>query len=527
MKFSREDGLIVLLLCAATASLFARTVRFDYIYCDDPEYTFEDDYVPRGLTIDGARHALRTFNLANWHPLTWLSYMLDVQLFGLSPRAFHRTNVVLHTGNAILLFLLLRAMTGSRWRSALAAALFAVHPLRVESVAWIAERKDVLSTFFGLLAMLAYVGYARRNSASLYCATILLFALCLMSKPMLVTLPAAMLLIDYWPLDRFSTARVRRLIVEKGPLLLMSALSCMMTARAAARNGAIYSFGDVSLEARLANATASYARYLYDMFWPAKLVILYPFSANVPMSELLIAIALLTSITAVSIRWIRRWPHLFVGWFWYLGLLVPVIGLVAIGEQSRADRYTYFAMIGVLIMLVWSIPQPRARSAQYAISAASAILLMFLWMLTWRQLAYWRDSGTLFDRTLAVSGSHASVHLGYGTWLADKGDWRGAADHFRAALALKPNSAPILMSLGCALDNQGRPDLALPYFRESLRLDSHQPLTFVNAGGALMHLKQYPQAEIVLREALRLRPGFAPAREQLDNVLRQQGKPPE
>jgi tetratricopeptide (TPR) repeat protein len=527
MKLRRTDCVIMLVLGSITAALFAQSMRFDYTYYDDPDYTFRDDHVPTGLNAASVKHAFSTWRLANWHPLTWLSYMLDVQLFGMTARAFHRTNVLLHGCNAMLLYLALAILAGSRWRSVLAAAVFALHPLRVESVAWIAERKDVLSTFFGLLTLLAYAGYARRGGAARYILVVLPFVLCLLSKPMLVTLPIVLLLLDWWPLKRLAGALALRALLEKIPLFVLATLSMLMTLRAAGSASAILRLGTVSFEARLANAIVSYARYLLDMIWPAKLVVLYPFSSTLPLATIAAAAVLLILITAIAIRMIARMPHLLVGWLWYLVTLLPVIGLVAVGEQSRADRYTYFAMIGILIMVVWSIPQPRTTARTWTVAGTSVVVLAVLCALTAQQLQYWRNSQTLFERTLVVSGPNATIHLNYAGALADAGQWDRAIEQYRAAALLKPNWAPIPMGIGVALSQQGNHEQAAGQYRESIRLNPNDPIAWMNYGLALAHLKQYPESEAAFRRAMQIRSGFAAAKQNLDEVLRLQNKPAE
>lgn len=527
MKFRGIDLILVFVLGGATAALFAPSVRFDYIHYDDPDYTYRDDYVSTGLNAASVRHAFTTMRLANWHPLTWLSYMLDVQLFGISAATFHRTNVFFHACNAMLVYLALASLTQSRWRSALAAAVFALHPLRVESVAWIAERKDVLSTFFGLLTILAYAAYARRGGTGRYLAVLGLFVLCLLSKPMLVTLPVVLLLLDFWPLKRFTRMSARAVLLEKLPLLVLAFGSMIMTLRAAAAGSAIMRLTTIPPEARLANVVFSYARYLLDMIWPANLTVLYPFNARLPVAAMAIAAVILILVTVMCLRLTSRMPHLLIGWLWYLVVLLPVIGIVAVGEQSRADRYTYFAMIGILIMVIWSIPEPVSRRQSIAVAGAGAGVVAALCVLSWRQLQHWRNSAALFERSIAVIGPHATIHLNYAAALGDAGQWDLAIEQYRAAALLKPNSALAPMGIAVALDAQGRYDEAAGYYRESIRLNPNDPVAWMNLGLSLAQAKKYPQAEAAFRRALQLRPGFAAAKQNLNEALHLQGKPAE
>jgi Tfp pilus assembly protein PilF len=476
------------------------------------------------MTAASVRDAFTSRRLSHWHPLTWLSYQLDVQLFGMAPATFHRTNVALHMANAVLVFLVLRAMTRSRWRSALAAAIFAVHPLRVESVAWIAERKDVLSMLVGLLCMLAWAGYVRRNSWVLYVLSIALFGLCLMAKPMLVTLPAVLLLLDYWPLARLGSAPLRRIVMEKLPLVALSAASCAITLRTATGTGAVQGLARVPLEPRIASAVVAHVEYLIDMFWPAKLVVLYPFEMKIPPGTVFAAAGVLIAITVASISLRGRLPNLIVGWLWFLGVLFPVNGLVSIGELSRADRYTYFPMIGVLLMVIWSIPAARTKlAARIAAGASVAVVLVFA-LLSRRQLQYWRDSPTLFARTLDVIGPQATIHMNYGAALAAQKKSAEAVEHYREAWRLRPTWSVVVNNLGNELYSAGKVEEAIGYYREALRLDRKQPMTWFNMGIAYMRLDRWADAEAAYRQALQLVPDFAPARNNLAFVLDKQGK---
>jgi tetratricopeptide (TPR) repeat protein len=510
-------------LAIATVALFSRTFGFDFIHYDDPEYVFRNDYVQQGLNAQTVRYAFTSRALSHWHPLTWLSFMLDAELFGIEPRVFHRTNVVLHAGSAVLLFLALRIMTDAPWRSGLAAAIFALHPLRVESVAWVAERKDVLSTFLGLLALLLYVIYARRGSIWMYIATILAFAMSLLAKSMLVTLPLVLLLLDYWPLGRFRGPQIRRVILEKVPLLALSAASATMTLFIAGGTGAVHGFGKVALWPRISNAIVAHVEYLFDMIWPAGLVVLYPFPEKPSLENTLICAALLGIITFVAIAWIRQRPNVFVGWFWFLIVLLPVNGIISIGELSRADRYTYVPMIGTILAVVWSLPDLRGKPlfARAAVATAAILVLVAMSLVTWRQLAHWRNSGTLFDHTLAVIGSHPTIEMNYGAALADRGDHAGAALRYQNALKKRPNWAPLLANIASELSAAGRSQEALYYYLEAVKRDPRQPMIYFNMGIALMKLDRWADAEKCFIRTLELRPDFEPARQNLAYVREQ------
>jgi tetratricopeptide (TPR) repeat protein len=526
MRFTRDDWLILTLLAAATAWLFWPAVRFEFIYYDDPEYVFQNDRVKDGLSRANVAYAFTARELGHWHPVTWLSYMLDAQLAGIDAAAFHRTNVILHACSAVAAYLLLRAMTGSRWRSGLAAALFALHPLRVESVAWVAERKDVLSVLLGLLALLAYVGYAKRKRAWQYAAALALFALSLLSKPMLLTLPFVMLLIDYWPLRRHESERPRRLLLEKLPLLALTAASATVTVLTVRSVGGLNPAERFPLWPRLSNAVVSLGHYLLDIIWPTKLAMLYPFPPQPqPLAALGVG-ALLLLVTAACLLWLRRWPHLAVGWFWFVGMLIPVSGLVSVGELARADRYTYFAMIGVILMAVWSIP-PLPRASAWATAGAGAAVLAALCAVTRAQLRHWRSSETIFAHTTWVAGPSATIEMNWGVALAARGDHAGAVERYRRAWELAPGLPAVVANYANALQATGRVRESIERYREALVHMPDHPMIWHNRGVAHMRLGEWPDAEQCYRQVLRLRPDFAPARQNLNRVLARQGKPPE
>jgi tetratricopeptide (TPR) repeat protein len=429
-----------LLLGAALAFLtlaaWLPALQNGFINLDDPYYVTTNPQVRPGITRGGLAWAMTAKVASNWHPLTMLSHILDCQLFGLDPAGHHATSLLLHLANALLLFEVLRRMTGAAGRSAAVAALFAVHPTHVESVAWVAERKDVLSALFWLLAMGAWARYARAPAIGRYLLVALLMILGLMAKPMVVTLPFALLLLDIWPLDRLRLGW-RRLLIEKLPLLALSAASSLITLRY--QETSLAPLDVVPWSLRAANALVSYVAYLGKIFLPRHLAVFYPIPLAIPAWKVAGAALLLAALTALAV-WRARWePWLLTGWLWFLGTLVPVIGLVQVGRQAMADRYTYIPSIGLFLAVVWSVAW-FWRSHRAALATVSAIVILALAAVTRVQIGYWSDSATLFRHALAVTGDdNYLAHIGLGKALMAEKDWNGAAEQFRAALALYPH----------------------------------------------------------------------------------------
>jgi tetratricopeptide (TPR) repeat protein len=403
--------------------------------------------------------------LYNWHPLTLLSYLLDAELWGMSPGAFHLVNVALHAANTVALFWLLVRLTGRTTRSAIVAALFALHPLHVESVAWVSARKDVLSTLFFLLTIGAYASWLERRSAWRHARMLGLYALGLMAKPMLVTLPFVLLLLDYWPLGRSAPAspgvrpqlaRLGQLALEKAPLFALALASCVITLGAQA--GAMQALAHLTLPERLANAALSYLRYLGMTLWPAQLGVLYPMPPHIDLAGGAIAGLLLLGASAVVLRSARRAPQLFTGWFWYLGMLVPVIGIVQVGVQSHADRYTYVPLIGIFIAVVWTVADrvEQRRSARLVACAAAAVVVALLSVRTWFQLDTWRDSETLYEHALAVAPESPYIHYNLATLFAEHGRHAEAVAHYREVVRLSPELMRGWSQLALSLAVQGK-----------------------------------------------------------------------
>jgi tetratricopeptide (TPR) repeat protein len=523
----RWKPLVGLILTLATVLLYWQVGQHGFLNYDDDVYVTANPFVRAGLTRDSIAWAFSAIHEANWHPLAWISHMVDCQLFGLDPRGHHLTSLVLHTFNGLLLLLLLNRMTGMLWQSAMVAALFAIHPLHVESVAWVAERKDVLSAMFWLLALYVYAGYARHPSWRSYLATLLLFALGLMAKPMVVTLPFVLLLLDRWPLQRRAAGcSFVRLLSEKIPFFALSLGSAIITIIAQRSDGALVPAEALPLLPRLANALVAYVSYLGKMLWPERLGVLYLYSPAVPLWQAGGALLLLLAISVLVLRTLRSRPYLAVGWFWYLGTLVPVIGIVQVGHQAMADRYTYLPLIGPFIMLAWGIPEllsrVRWRSEILAPLAGGALLALAL--CTWQQLGYWRNSVTLFTRTLEVSPDNFVAEMNLGNALVEEGRFPEAVSHLTRAVALKPVSAEAHYNLGNALVRQGRNGAAVDAFTRALWINPDYALAHNNLGSAYERLGKPVDALHHYREALRIDPGDGIARQNLENVLRSLGK---
>ncbi len=447
-------------LALLTLAAFLPSLGNGFVSVDDGLYVTGNRMVQRGLTGEGFAWVL-TANVANnWHPLTMVSHMLDCELFGLNPAGHHGTSLLLHLANALLLFEVLRRMTGNPWRSAAAAALFAVHPLRVESVAWVAERKDVLSAFFWILAMGCYARYVRDPSPKRYLPVVLAMALGLLAKPMVVTLPFALLLLDVWPLERLHigepgwTGRLRRLAVEKVPLFVLSAVASVVTLQF--QTTSLVSLEVLPWRLRIANAVVSYAAYLGKTALPRNLAVFYPIPIEIPVWKVTGAAILLLVLTVLAFGAVRRAPSVLAGWLWFLGTLVPVIGIVQVGSQAMADRYTYIPSIGLVFAVCWGLP-PLCASRRWRTTLAGATVLVLLAfsIATWRQVRCWSGSVTLFRHALAVTQGNYVAHVALGRSLAAEGDWAGSAVQFRAALALRPGLRQARTGLREALRKAG------------------------------------------------------------------------
>jgi protein O-mannosyl-transferase len=567
--------LLAALLVLVTVATFWPATRGDFVNYDDGPHVTANMQVQKGLTWESLKWAWFNPVNCNWHPLTVWSHMMDCQLFGLKPWGHHLTSVLLHALNAGLVFVLLQLMTGAAWRSLLVAALFALHPLRVESVAWVSERKDVLSGFFGLLSLIAYARYAQgrgrrkseiRNPKSeargrwsvvrgpgsvstlpspiFYLLSLCFFALGLLSKPMLVTWPFVMLLLDYWPLRRMQNAECRMqneeaadtqrtprntfhasILLEKLPFFFLAALASVVTFLVQKQAGAVMGAERLAVGARVVNALISYGRYLGKLFWPTDLAVYYPHPGHWPLGKVALAGGLILGLSVLVWMQRRRHPYLLVGWLWFVGMLVPVIGLVQMGAQAMADRYTYLPSLGVLILTVWGACE-MGRSWRYQARAwrvAGGALVVLCLALTRQQIGYWRDSEALFGHALEITENNALAHNGLGVALDEKGRIDEAIRHLQEALRLNPDSADVQYNLGVAFFQRGRTAEAIRQFQETIRLKPNHAEAHNNLGTALGLNGQTDEAIHHFQEALRLKPAYVEARKNLDILLAAKG----
>jgi protein O-mannosyl-transferase len=522
---------VCIFLAAITWLVFGQTLRHEFINYDDDQYVFANPHVTRGLGLEGIVWAFTQFYSANWHPLTWISHMLDCQFYGLTPAGHHFTNILIHATTAILLFLVLRQMTGALWRSAFVAAVFAIHPLRVESVAWVAERKDLLCGLFFMLTIGAYERYARGTwSAVRYALVLVLFSCGLMSKPMLVSLPFVLLLLDYWPLNRLaipaegkgnSLKLARRLILEKLPLLALSLASCVITLFA--QKEAIQPVSKTSLLMRVGNAVISCVDYLFQMLWPSNLAIFYPWeAARIKATNLLFSAILLLGISAFVFV-MRRRRYFVTGWLWYLVMLGPAIGILQVGSQARADRYTYLPQIGLFLLITWAVADLciRWRRRRLFLGTLSAIILVGLTLSARIQASAWKDSEAIWRQALSRTTDNVIAELNLGQALFKLGRTVEAIGHFERVLQIEPNEAMAHGSLGAALLKMGQTSMALAHLQKSLEIEPKQASVHSSLGVALLETGQAEESLAHLQAALKIDPENGEAHYNLGNTFLQ------
>ncbi len=513
----RNPHLLIACICVClfvlTWVVYAQTLRFDFVNYDDPRYVYQNTRITSGISVANVAWAFSHIHSENWHPLTTITHMLDCQVHGLNAGWHHFTNVLLHSFAVVLLFVALERMTGAFWRSAFVSAIFAVHPLHVESVAWIAERKDVLSAFFFMLSLLAYLHYTRAPSIGRYLTVALAVALGLMSKPMLVTLPFVLLLLDYWPLERFKPKRSNtggqslQLVLEKTPLIAFSAVSSIVTFLA--QRGAIGWTEQLPVSERISNALVAYVIYIQQMFWPARLAVFYPHPENrLRVLEISLAFILLVGITAAAFVFRKKAPYFVTGWLWYLGMLVPVIGLVQVGWQGHADRYTYLPQIGLYIAVTWAVADfTRSwRFQRMALGIAALMVVSALSWCCWLQASYWRDSETLFTHALAVTRNNDVAMNNLGIIFLEKGRLDDAISNLQAAIDVRPENAPAHDNLAKALLQKGQVAEAMVHYRKFLEIEPDNVEARNTLGTALIQQGRLREAIGQWQDALAIQP---------------------
>jgi tetratricopeptide (TPR) repeat protein len=535
----RTDIWICLFLVLVTLGVYFQVGTFEFINYDTPTYVYENNYVKDGLTTKGIKWAFTTLHFSNWHPLTWLSHMLDVQLYGLEPGRHHLTSVLFHIANILLLFGILRRMTDDMWRCLIVAVLFALHPLHAQSVAWVAERKDVLSTLFGFLTLGYYFRYVAYRGIGRYVLILLFFILGLMAKPMIVTLTFVMLLLDYWPLQRYPFQCVKKvktaggptdtlffLIAEKMPLFIMAAGSSLVTLIAQKAGGAVGSIEAYPFSLRMANALIAYMGYIAKLFWPVNLAAIYPYNWELPVWQVWLACFFIFGISCFTIKSYKSKPWFLVGWLWYLGTLVPVIGLVQVGTQAMADLYTYFPLIGIYIIIAWGLSDLMARWRYRKVGLATLAVAItgVLMVASWRQIGYWRDTVTLLKRAVEVTGANYMAYNNIGQGLLVAGKAREAVENFKKSLEINPRSAIAHFNLGLALAGQDRLKEALGSCAEAVRLKPDFAEAYNCQGKTQLRLGKPDQAVLNYQQAIKIDPTYAEAYNNLGNALFRLGK---
>ena len=542
MPNKRHFYIICLFLVVATLAVYWQVLDNDFVHYDDNDYITENLRVQKGVTFDNLTWAFASSHATNWHPLTWISHMFDCQLYGLNPKGHHLTSLLFHVANTLLLLLIFVRMTGALWQSSLVAALFALHPLHVESVAWVAERKDVLSTFFMMLTLWAYLLYVKKGKVWRYLLVVLFFVFGLMSKPMLVTLPFVLLMLDFWPLGRLCHIRdtrnevtgqhtderpnIFRLVWEKVPFFALAVGSSIVTFIVQERGGAVKLLEMYSIQTRIVNANVAYIEYIVNMVWPVKLAVLYPHPGNsLPVWKGVVTGLVMVLITVLVIRKARKIPYLAVGWFWYIVTLIPVIGIVQVGSQAMADRYTYITLIGLFVIIAWGANDLLSKWLRRKIwlGTLAAIILPVLIVLTWKQVQYWEDSITLYKHTLKHTSNNVHIHNNLGNVLKKRGRTEEAIKHYLQALRLKPDYANAHYNLGIAYADSGMHEEAIDKYKQVIRIDPDNAWAHNNLSNAYGALGMYKEAIEECKKAIRINPDFAVAHYNLGNTYGESG----
>lgn len=540
----RHNLIIVFVLIFLTLAIYWRVCHYEFINLDDV-YITENPYFTQGLTFEGVKRAFTTVQAGYWLPLTWLSHTLDFELYGADAGWHHLTNLLFHISNVLILFITLKSATGATWQSAFTAALFAIHPLHVESVTWVAERKDVLSAFFGFLTIRAYFYYVKNPNITRYLVTIFLYASGLMSKPMLVTLPFVLILLDYWPLMRFqmnnddsSLLKIRfnptqsnpsskfpPIFLEKIPFILLAIITSFITIFAQQSAGAVNSFDALPLTVRIENALISYVAYIGKMLFPIHLAVLYPHPMAFPVWKVGVSLGLLIGITILIFRFSARHPYLLVGWLWHLITLAPVIGIMQSGVQSMADRFAYIPLIGIYVIISWGAADILYKFRYlriFLIVAATAVLSTYIFVAK-GQVRHWQNSITLYEHTLSVTTDNYVIHNHLGAAFKARNEFDKAITHFKQAIRINPLHASALSNLGAAWAEKGNTSKAIDYYNKALEIDPNRFSTHYNLALGLMAQGRVNEAVKHYRKVLRLNPRHAEAHNNYGVILANQG----
>ena len=529
----RFEFVISLLLILAIIVVYYQTKNFDFVLLDDDVYITNNPFVAGGWRSENIKWAFLNSHGGFWIPLTWLTYMVDSQLHGLDAGYYHITNLIFHIINTLLLFTIFRQMTGDIWQSGFIAALFALHPVHVESVAWVSERKDLLFGFFWLLTMWSYHHYVKQPAVWRYSLVILFFVAGLMSKPMIVTLPFVLLLCDYWPLKRFQFKKYQlpdvaypkisivKMVLEKVPLIILSIGASVLTFMQQQAHGAVSSIENSPINQRLANALISYVKYLAKMLWPHDLTAMYPYPPAIPFWQIAGACLLLAFISLLTMKHFAKHPYLAIGWLWFLGTFIPVIGIIKIGSHAMADRYTYITFIGLYVMIAWGVPGMlnQFRYKKIVLASAAVALIVVLMITAKSQTSYWANSIRLFNHSIEVSQNNFLAHRNLGLALSYRGQLDEAVEHFKQALSINPKSAKCYNDIGTYLMLKGKYDDSIGYFKKALSFQPNFPKAHNNLGLVLMAKQKYAEAASHFQEALRANPDFKPARKNLQKAI--------